>query len=733
MQISVIINTIDRAQPLLRTLESLEQQDYQNFEVIIVVGPTNDETLELLSTHYKDRIQLLRCPEDNLSQSRNIGLQAAQGEIVAFLDDDALPSRRWLSIIAKLFRHDPDLAAVGGTVYLCLEGEERIQHRYGLVSSLAEHVDVNSHPPIQPKGQGLFWTVRPMGTNMAFRKSVLVELGGFDEFIRYVAEESELALRMAWHGYKIKHYDPLIVYHLPASSRNRIVKTKKGRWYHATRSLVYFALKNGKMVGEPASRIWLRCLHLLNGHLKWYRQLYRTRQWSLIDFAKGYKDEVFAFIEATAAGLFQPRKLLTKPEESFKTQSPMILFKSKSTNSQRRLRIAIAYSGYRPPGKDGIGRLVHAYMEGLSSRGHDVHVIARSDDVEKVSLLENGKIHWITYELTRYPSFSNLPKSHHILNYSHAVYTKVKQLVESEGIELLITPLWLTEGLVTAVSGIVPVITVVETSAKKLGLIHKQKSQDESIIEEMEQLLLERANSILCISKAAKQMAQELYTLGDEKIEVIYPGISLPEVLEQPTNNSVSRPPTILYVGRLERRKGILELLQAIPKVLALVPEAKFVIVGHDNSQNDGFHASTGLTYEEFFSKNYPHLAKQVQFLGHVEEAKLDQLYRQCDIFVAPSLFESFGFVFIEAMSRGKPVISCAAGAIPEVIENGISGMLVEPGKSEALAEAIVELLLDTTKRTRMGEAAREHALTRFTLPRMAQELEAYLLRLVQG
>src|SRR4051812_30415075 len=83
--ISVIVNTTDRAATLQTLLNALEQQAYGNFEVIVVVGPTRDHTLDVLRT-YGGRVQVLRCAKANLGQSRNIGLVAARGELVAYID-----------------------------------------------------------------------------------------------------------------------------------------------------------------------------------------------------------------------------------------------------------------------------------------------------------------------------------------------------------------------------------------------------------------------------------------------------------------------------------------------------------------------------------------------------------------------------------------------------------------------------------------------------------------------
>ena len=81
---SVVVNTTDRAKSLQTLLLALEQQSYPHFEVIVVVGPTRDDTMALLA-RYERRVQVIRCPKRNLSQSRNIGLMAAVGDVVTAL------------------------------------------------------------------------------------------------------------------------------------------------------------------------------------------------------------------------------------------------------------------------------------------------------------------------------------------------------------------------------------------------------------------------------------------------------------------------------------------------------------------------------------------------------------------------------------------------------------------------------------------------------------------------
>ncbi len=189
---------------------------------------------------------------------------------------------------------------------------------------------------------------------------------------------------------------------------------------------------------------------------------------------------------------------------------------------------------------------------------------------------------------------------------------------------------------------------------------------------------------------------------------------------------------TVLYVGRLEKRKGIADLLSAIPQVSKQIPHVRFIIVGADNSQRDGFQARHGADYATCFQRKQPEVATHVQFSGEVSEETLQQYYQTCDLFVAPSLYESFGLIYLEAMNYAKPVIGCTAGGIPEVVDKGVTGLLVEPEAPRALAEAIITLLKSPTKLAEMGLAGRQRLLQKFTHIQMGQQFAAVYRQIIR-
>ncbi|MEJ2211195.1 MAG: glycosyltransferase family 4 protein [Anaerolineae bacterium] len=357
-----------------------------------------------------------------------------------------------------------------------------------------------------------------------------------------------------------------------------------------------------------------------------------------------------------------------------------------------------------------------------------MHVITHGDR-DEVSFYDGAYVHRLATRLERYHRYRQMPNLYHALNRGHGVYEKVQRLILNDGVQLLDSPLWLFEGLVTAVSGLLPVAVRLVTPMKEIAALQGDRGDDVRLQGEMEQALIERADHLLPNSQATLDMIPRLYGLQPEANRysiVPYGIVPAPEdqVRPFPTEHE-GKDLTVLVVGRLERRTGIGPLLEAIPRVLEQVPQARFVIAGKDNSRNDGFWRRTGRDYAGYFAHRHPRHASHVEFTGSVSDEALQDLYRSCDLFVAPSLYESFGLVYLEAMNYAKPVVGCQAGGVPEVVDHGRTGLLVEPGAAEALAEGILSLLRSPARLREMGLAGRCRVVEQFNYLQMARRFEA--------
>lgn len=750
---SVIVNTVDRAEPLRTLLRALEQQSYPQFEVIVVVGPTKDHTLDVLAA-YADRVRVLRCPTANLSRSRNIGLLAARGEIVAYIDDDAVPCRTWLAQLARLF-DNPDIAGTGGIVYNVHPNAPVIQQRIGIVSSLAEQIDVRESgvQHVAPPGAAAQWVPRPMGANMAFRRQALLDIGGFDEFYIYISEEADVALRLAQAGQCVMPVREAAVYHVPASSRNRVIASDVGRfWRLATRAQTYYTIKNGPTSGDSRRAIALRCLHLSHGHWLMFNAYRRHGRINLAQQLRLGLAEIPGAIEGVGSGLFRKRQLINSVDkETMSTSEPIVPFQTDRSSREPAvdpvsgaqaaitlpdppLRLCLLSSTYPPNQYDGVGRLTNLMARGLFELGHTVHVIT-GGETERVTFYDGAYVHTMPYTLDRFPEYKRYVNLFHTLNRNHAVYETVKRLKLNDDIQLVDSALWLYEGLITAVSGLVPVVVRLVTAHRQVTALHGQHADDHRLVGEMEKLLIERSAHVLPNTRATLNAVEKTYglQLPPERYTIVPYGI-VPAPDEAVRPFDVSRRDdelTVLFVGRLEKRKGIQDLFSAIPSVLQRVPRARFIIAGSDNSYWDGFLKRTGLDYPTYFARQHPELAARVTFTGSVSDEELQKLYAACDLFVAPSLYESFGLIYLEAMNYAKPVIGCRAGGIPEVIDHESSGLLVEPEAAPQLAEAIVSLLRSPDKLRDYGLAGRAQIMQRFHYLTMARNFERVYRRVI--
>ena len=172
----------------------------------------------------------------------------------------------------------------------------------------------------------------------------------------------------------------------------------------------------------------------------------------------------------------------------------------------------------------------------------------------------------------------------------------------------------------------------------------------------------------------------------------------------------------ILFIGRLEQRKGFRYLLRAFRQVKKVVPEARLLVAG-------AFTRQDRLTYVRYIRH---FRIRDVKFIGFISEADKYRWYKTAHLFCAPSTgCESFGLVLTEAMSASTPIIASNIAGYRDVIEDGVTGVLVPPADERALGSAIIDLLHDPTRRTQLGYAAQQ-AVQQYDWARVTMKIEHY-------
>lgn len=247
---------------------------------------------------------------------------------------------------------------------------------------------------------------------------------------------------------------------------------------------------------------------------------------------------------------------------------------------------------------------------------------------------------------------------------------------------------------------------------------------DTSIVSAMEKFCIRKADFLSApSSNMAKTIAGEC-GIPEGRIRVIPNGLG-PEVFIENSEEKKTGKITVLHVGRMDRLKGVEVLAAAIPTVLEKNPAVKFVFIGDDCPDGQG---STWRKNLSCFLKKRG-VEDQIQFLVSIDQQEVLEWYRKADIAVVPSiLYESFSYTCAQAMAAGLPVIASRIGGIPETVDDGISGILVEPGNAGELAAAILKAARDPDLRKRMGEAGMEKARRCFDAGKTA----ASFVRLVE-
>jgi GT2 family glycosyltransferase len=239
---SIVISTLDRVEWLARLLPALAEIDYPAVEVIVVNGPSTDDTAALLA-RFADRIKIETCPVANLSRSRNIGIAAAAGDVVVFIDDDALPaSPDWLRELVAPLVDDRTRGASGGPVLRGDTVEWEFQGR--VTSDYGELREPLEAAALGIVADGRRWVRYTQGNNCAFPRAALLAIGGFDETFTYLHDETDVCMRLARSGRPIGLAPRAIVRHYSAAAPHRRSWHDRN-WDVMARSDTYFCLKNG--------------------------------------------------------------------------------------------------------------------------------------------------------------------------------------------------------------------------------------------------------------------------------------------------------------------------------------------------------------------------------------------------------------------------------------------------------------------------------------------------------
>lgn len=225
--------------------------------------------------------------------------------------------------------------------------------------------------------------------------------------------------------------------------------------------------------------------------------------------------------------------------------------------------------------------------------------------------------------------------------------------------------------------------------------------------------LFNKLHGLIAVSRPARDFVAE-YFPGDYRIipnGVDYARFATPY---PPLPDFADGRPTVLFVGRLEKRKGLKYLLRAWGYVRRQFKDARLIVVGEGRPRK---------SYERYVARQG---WEEVVFTGYVSDSELPRYFQACDIFCAPSTGqESFGMVLLEAMAAGRAVVASRIPGYDEVVTHDVDGLLVEPKSEAELATALVRLLADPAKREELGRRGQQKAFE-YRWERVAEQVLAF-------
>ena len=203
------------------------------------------------------------------------------------------------------------------------------------------------------------------------------------------------------------------------------------------------------------------------------------------------------------------------------------------------------------------------------------------------------------------------------------------------------------------------------------------------------------ANTIICISEDSRKVLIEKYGIAPDKLAVVHPGADIQCFF--PIAEVDRLPNSVLFVGRVDKRKGADFLIRSLPYVVEHLPEVQLYIggKGKDLAKLKQFADAHGLF-------------ENVKFLGFIPDDDLNMWYNKVRCVVVPSVFEGFGLTAVEAMASGTSVICTRVDSLRDIVQNSNCGYLVDYGDTTALSQKIISLLKDTNKQNEFSQKGRE-------------------------
>jgi glycosyltransferase involved in cell wall biosynthesis len=324
------------------------------------------------------------------------------------------------------------------------------------------------------------------------------------------------------------------------------------------------------------------------------------------------------------------------------------------------------------------------------------------------------------YEYTA-AKFGNFPE---IFGFSMRAFFKVKELIKEHQFDIIHDNQCIGYGLLLMKALHIPLVATIHHPLPidrqiAMYLSEDAKTKLKQILfypQFMQKIVAKRIDRIITVSEFSKNEIVKHFKVPRDRISVVHNGVDteLFHVREKSNKNSDSGEYNITFVGNCENRVKGLPLLLKTMRYLKDNSGMKIKLTVVDKWKEEGIAPP--------LIKRYG-LEDDIKFTGFLTFEELSKQYATTDLIIIPSLFEGFCFPSVEAMACGTPVVAFKVGALPQVMEDGETGILVDPGDWRAMAKAVAKILKSKELRESMGEKGRERVEKLFTWKNAAEQV----------
>ncbi len=377
------------------------------------------------------------------------------------------------------------------------------------------------------------------------------------------------------------------------------------------------------------------------------------------------------------------------------------------------MRIAIVSREY-PPFGGGIGSWSSKAARGLARLGHDVNLFTEArPDLPAEEVVTDVHIRRIRTAAMR-------PRS---VAWAWAAANEVGRhgpFVVVQACE------WDAEALFCSLRPVAPVVTTLATphflvQAMNRARLHQRLRS--TFTASMERAQTRRSRRIISPTHALAGSVARRWGLDEGSIEIVPQAIDPIRTTGKPIPDFLTDVPYILYFGRLELRKGVDVLIDALPTVLQAHRDVHCVFIGQDMG-------ISGTPFAEYARQRCESAWSRLHFMAPMPHAQLFDIVAGANVVVIPSRWENLANTCLEAMALGRPIIATSGSGFDEALTNEVDGLLVPPADAQALAGAMSNALADPALLARLGSAAHRRSQD-FTVDRMAARLSGVYEHLV--